>query len=326
MGSMARAWRIEYEGALYHVVSRGNQRQAIFLDDEDRGRFLDTMGEMAERFAVEVSAYVLMDNHYHLLLGTQQANLSRAMQWLGVAYTSRFNIKHQRSGHLFQGRFKSILVQNDAYLLQLSYYIHANPLRAGMVQRLADYRWSSYPAYAYERKHPSWLTTDRILAQLINAPDRQLAYRENTRRYAKEAEDVWEGLRHGLILGTERFVESIKERFLPAVPHREMPQQRQAARKLISEEELVAAAEALGVDLAALRKSVRVPRTAVRKRDLLIYLLRQEGGRTNQEIGDLFGLTYSAVSRRVALFKENLRKDKTLGQELGQLKRALVNT
>jgi REP element-mobilizing transposase RayT len=92
MGSMARAWRIEYEGALYHVLSRGNQRQAIFLDDEDRGRFLEAIGKMAERFAVEVCAYVLMDNHYHLLMGTPRANLSHPMQWLGVAYTSRFNI------------------------------------------------------------------------------------------------------------------------------------------------------------------------------------------------------------------------------------------
>jgi REP element-mobilizing transposase RayT len=209
---MARAWRVQYEGALYHVLSRGNQRQAIFLDDEDRGRFLDTIGEMAERFAVEVCAYVLMDNHYHLLLGTPEANLSRAMQWLGVAYTSRFNVKHQRNGHLFQGRFKSILVQNDAYLLQLSYYIHANPLRARMVKRLSECRWSSYPAYAYGRKHPAWLKTERILAQLINAPDLHKAYRENNRRYAKEAEQVWEGLRHGLILGTERFVESIKRK------------------------------------------------------------------------------------------------------------------
>ena len=276
---------------------------------------------MAERFAVEVCVYVLMDNHYHLLMGTPRANLSRAMQWLGVAYTSRFNIKHQRSGHLFQGRFKSILVENDAYLLQLSYYIHANPLHAGMVKRLADYRWSSYPAYAYGRKRPAWLNTERVLSQLINAPDRHQAYRENNRRYAKEAEQVWEDLRHGLILGTERFVESVKERFLPAVPHRELPQQRQAARKAISEEELAAAADVLGVDLAVFRKSVRVPRAAVQKRDLLIYLLWQAGGRTNQEIGDLFGITYSAVSRRAALVRGRLAEDKAIVMEYDRIKK-----
>ena len=129
---MARAWRIEYEGALYHVLSRGNERRDIFLDDDDRTVFLTGLAEAEERFAVDVFAYVLMDNHYHLLLRTRRANLSKAMQWLGVSYTTRFNFKQSRSGHLFQGRFKSMLVENDAYLLQLSYYIHRNPLRGNL--------------------------------------------------------------------------------------------------------------------------------------------------------------------------------------------------
>jgi REP element-mobilizing transposase RayT len=183
---MARAWRIAFEGALYHVWSRGNERRDIFFGDEDRRRFLDALGDMAQRFEMDVFAYVLMGNHYHLLLRTARANLSRAMQWLGVTYTNRFNAKHLRSGHLYQGRFKSMLVQNDAYLLQLSYYIHRNPLRAKMVERLADYRWSSYRTYAYGQKAMGWLNTERILSQLVNAPGRHQAYRENTQKYAKE--------------------------------------------------------------------------------------------------------------------------------------------
>ena len=103
---MARAWRIEYEGALYHVLSRGNERRDIFLDDDDRMLFLTGLAEAGERFAVDVLAYVLMGNHYHLLLRTRRANLSKAMQWLGLSYTTRFNFKQSRSGHLFQGRFK----------------------------------------------------------------------------------------------------------------------------------------------------------------------------------------------------------------------------
>ena len=109
---MARPWRIEYEGALYHVFSRGNNQQDIFLTDDDRHLFLDTIGQMSERFDTEIFAYVLMDNHYHLLLRTPKANLSRSMQWFGTAYTRRFNLDHFQSGHLFQGRFKCILVQN----------------------------------------------------------------------------------------------------------------------------------------------------------------------------------------------------------------------
>src|SRR5512136_907713 len=131
---MARPWRIEYEGALYHVLSRGNERRNIFVQDPDRSRFLSAMAEMARRFQIEIFAYVLMANHYHLLLRTLRANLSPAMQWLGVTYTRRFNLEHARSGHLFQGRFHSMLVQDDAYLMELSCYIHRNPLRAKVVE------------------------------------------------------------------------------------------------------------------------------------------------------------------------------------------------
>ncbi len=112
---MGRAWRIEYEGALYHILSRGNEQKDIFYDDPDRVVFLKTIGEMSERFEIDVFAYVLMGNHYHLLLKTNRSNLSKSMQWLGVTYTRRFNLGHLRSGHLFQGRFKSIIVQNDAF-------------------------------------------------------------------------------------------------------------------------------------------------------------------------------------------------------------------
>jgi REP element-mobilizing transposase RayT len=309
---MARAWRIEYEGALYHVLSRGNQRQEIFADDDDRLLFLSTLADMAGRFEVEVYAYVLMGNHYHLLLRTQRSNLSKAMQWFGATYTSRFNSKYLRSGHLFQGRFKSMLVQNDAYLLRLSYYIHRNPLRAGMVKRLADYRWSSYPAYTYGKHRPEWLNTEVILLQLMNADDRNKAYRANTQKYAIEEKRMWEDLRHGFILGTEQFVERIVERYLPEVPHREIPQQRKAARPTISETEVLKAAEALGCDLKGFLKSARVSPRETQKRDFLIYLLWQSGGRTNQEIGNVFGLTYSAVSRRVSIFKKKLSEDKAL--------------
>jgi len=126
------------------------------------------------------------------------------MQWFGATYTKRFNLRHNRSGHLFQGRFKNMLVQDDAYLLQLSYYIHRNPLRAGMVKRIADYKWSSYRAYAYGKRHQSWLNTNVILSQFVNVKDQHQAYRENIQKYSKEEQRVWEDLRHGLFVGTER--------------------------------------------------------------------------------------------------------------------------
>ena len=141
---MARQWRIEFPGAIYHVLSRGNGHQDIFFGVDDRLLFCDLLAELSERFNFEIYAYMLMGNHYHLLLKTRDANLSRAMQWFGTSYTRKFDINNQRSGHLFQGRFKSIIVENDSYLLRLSCYIHRNPLRAGIVDRLADFPWSSY--------------------------------------------------------------------------------------------------------------------------------------------------------------------------------------
>jgi len=124
---MSRPWRIEYEGALYNLLSRGNQRGDIFLNEKDRSSFLDTVGEMSERFDIDIFAYVLMDNHYHLLVRTRQANLEKAMQWFGTTYTQRFNRRHFRSGHLFQGRYKSIIAQNDAYLSLFKKFIeHVN--------------------------------------------------------------------------------------------------------------------------------------------------------------------------------------------------------
>ena len=179
---MARPLRIEYNGAFYHVLSRGNAGEHIFKDPKDRLTFLDIIGNASERFSLDVFAYVLMDNHYHLLLRTNQTNLSKAMQWLGTTYTRRFNNRHHRGGHLFQGRFKSIILENESYLVQLSCYIHRNPLRAKMVERLIEYTWSSYPAYAYNRRHPEWLNTALILSQL-NAADKHRSYRENVLKF-----------------------------------------------------------------------------------------------------------------------------------------------
>jgi putative transposase len=317
---MSRAWRIEYAGALYHVLSRGNERRDIFIGDGDRLLFLDTVGKAADRFEVEVFAYVLMGNHYHLLLRTPRANLSKTMQWLGVAYTNRFNTRHARSGHLFQGRFKSIVVENDAYLLQLSYYIHRNPLRAGLVNRLIDYRFSSYGAYAYGKGAPEWLETKVILSQLENTSHPHRAYRENVQKYAKEEGRLWEDLRHGFILGSERFVKTIRDRYLPEAPHAELPQQKSLAQTVDPASILEQAASRLGCSLDQFRQAGKVAAPEAPKRDMLLYLIWQLGVQTNREIGELFGLTYSAVSRRVSLFKSALKTDASLRERFDRLK------
>ena len=317
---MARAWRIEYEGALYHVFSRGNEQRAIVIDDEDRELFLDTLAQMSERFEIEIFAYVLMDNHYHLLFRTHRANLSKSMQWFGATYTSRFNVTHNRSGHLFQGRFKNMLVENDAYLLQLSYYIHRNPLRAGMVKRLSSFIWSSYRAYAYGRGIAKWLNTEVILSQFANAKDLHRAYRQSAQKYAKEEQRIWENLRYGIFLGTQKFTEKIKKQNLSGTPHQEIPQQKQLDKNVDPEVIFLQASKMLNCNPEHFHKSKRISEAEKLNRDLLIYLTWQSGQLTNQQIGEKFGLTYSAVSQRVSIFKDLLRKNQALQNKLNKIK------
>lgn len=316
---MARPWRIEFEGALYHVLSRGNEQKDIFWDNQDRESFLNCLGEVSARFETDIFAYVLMDNHYHILLRTNRANLSKAMQWLGATYTRRFNNKHLRSGHLFQGRFKNIIVQNDAYLMQLSCYIHRNPLRAGMVKRLADYTWSSYPAYAYGKVHLKWLNLNLILAQ-FSTKERHRLYREKVQRYSKEEKQLWEDFRHGLYLGTREFVEDLKSTFLPDSVHAEVPQQAKLLRLSNPKVLLEKAARILDCNVADYRSSLRISEPHRDNRDLLIYLLWKTGLYKNHEIGKLFGLTYSSISRRVNITRSRTSNDSKFKQQFKQLK------
>ena len=159
---MTRPLRVEYPGALYHVIHRGNNQETIFKNDRDRRMFLDYVNKTSERFSILIHTYCLMSNHFHLLVETPEPNLSVAMQWINVSYATYFNRKHRRSGHLFQGRFKAILVDADAYLKHLSRYIHLNPVRANMVSNPEEYEWSSYAAYIGERKPPQFLETDLL--------------------------------------------------------------------------------------------------------------------------------------------------------------------
>jgi REP element-mobilizing transposase RayT len=308
---MSRSWRIEYEGALYHLLSRGNEGKDIFDDDRDCKIFLKTVGEMSQRFAMSIYAYVLMGNHYHLMVQTERANLKKAMHWFGTTYTQRFNIRHSRKGHLFQGRYKSILVQNNAYLLQLSCYIHRNPLRAGLVKRLADYRWSSYLSYAYGRNVPEWLQTELILSQ-FKSEDPYKAYREKVQRYAGEEERLWEDLRHGLILGSNGFVEIIRKEFLPPEPQPAIAQQVQVAKHHNPSRFLQKAERILKCDVKHFSKAGRVSGAEKEKRDLMIYLIWKTGVLTNDQIGQLFGLSYSAESHAVKSLKTRMLEDQEL--------------
>lgn len=211
---------MEYAGAIYHVMSRGDRREAIFLDDDDRRKFLLTLGEACERAEWEVHAYCLMGNHFHLVMETAKPTLASGMKWFLGTYTQRFNARHRMRGHLFAGRYKSLLVDgsDDFYLRVVCDYVHLNPLRAGMPgTALEEYVWSSYPEYLKPpRKRVGWLHVDRLLGEHgIRQDNRRgrLEFRElMTERCEQEGhaeEEFWAGIRRGWKFGAEDFVERL---------------------------------------------------------------------------------------------------------------------
>jgi putative transposase len=232
---MARPLRIEFEGALYHITSRGNAREKIFLDDEDRSVFLATLGETVDRFGWICHAYCLMSNHYHLLIETPTTNLSRGMQLLNGVYTQRFNRHHKRFGHVLQGRYKAILVEKEPHLLELTRYVVLNPVRAKLVRSARDWPWSSYRATSGQTKVPEFLKVDWILSQFDAQQDRAVrAYRRFVRQ--GRGADVWDTLRAGCLLGSESFVERMRPRLLDTPRDQNvLRRERDAARPSLEE-------------------------------------------------------------------------------------------
>jgi len=205
---MSRPLRLEHPGALWHVTSRGNERREIFRDDPDRELFLETLGRVVAMFRWRLYAWVLMNNHYHLLFETPEPNLSRGMRQLNGIYTQRFNRRHRRAGHLMQGRFKAILVEKEPHLLELCRYVVLNPVRAGAARSARDWRWSSYRATAGYAPSPGWLDIDGVLSLFGG---RRAAARERYRSFVSDgirAEYApWQALTHQVLLGGEEFVD-----------------------------------------------------------------------------------------------------------------------
>lgn len=219
---MPRPLRVEFSGAIYHLMSRGDRREAIFRDDPDRHRFLDTLAEACDKTGWQIHAYCLMGNHFHLVAETPQANLVVGMKWLLGTYTSRFNRRHQLFGHLFSGRYKSIVVdeRGGGYLRTACDYVHLNPVRAGLLapeERLSAYKWSSYPFYLWPGRRPTWLRVDRLLGEHgINGDDANarigFQQRMEQRRQEGGPAEGWAALRRGWKLGATDFVQLLAER------------------------------------------------------------------------------------------------------------------
>jgi putative transposase len=233
---MARPLQLEFAGELYHVTARGNERRSIFLGKEDRDRvaFLDTLGATCERFRWICHAYCLMTNHYHLVVETPDANLSKGMRQLNGVYTQYVNRTHARVGHLFQGRFKGILVERESYLLELARYVVLNPVRANMVRSPEEWSWSSYRATAGLESAPPFLATDWLLGAFADTREQAVA---GYRRFVEEGIGTpgpWSALKNQVFLGSEPFVERLQGMIDPTCPLQEIPrrQRRPVAKPL----------------------------------------------------------------------------------------------
>lgn len=216
---MARKLRVEYPGAIYHVMNRGDRREPIFVDDKDRQLFMETLGQACQKTAWQVHALCLMPNHFHLVVETPGANLVAGMKWFLGAYTGRFNRRHKLFGHLFSGRYKSLIVDGSGtgYLKTVCDYVHLNPVRAKLIaadEKLSRFRWSSYPAYLLPaRKRPPWLRVDRLLGEHGLPIDTKATRREFTRRMeatrGAETDEEWKAVRRGWCLGGREFREDL---------------------------------------------------------------------------------------------------------------------
>lgn len=279
---MARPLRLEFAGALYHVTSRGNRREAIYETDRDRESFLVVLEDVCGTFNWVCHAYCLMSNHYHLLIETPEGNLSKGMRQLNGVYTQGFNQRHRSVGHVFQGRYKAILVEKGSYLLELARYIVLNPVRARMVRTASEWPWSSYRATLGERCSFSHLHTDWLLAAF--GSHRSTAVKAYKRFVAagKNQPSPWQDLKNQVYLGSDRFVNEMQERIEAPEQLSEIPvSQRRAAPKPLERYANKAAS-----------------------RDAAIVVAYASGGYTLKEVGQYFGLSYSRVSRIVKKAKD----------------------
>jgi len=344
---MARPLRIVVEDGWYHVISRGLDRGAIFADDRDRVHFLKLLAEARERYRLVIHAYVLMVNHLHAICQVPDANLSGAMQWVLTSYAGWYNRRHQRMGPLFQGRYKSVLVEQGAWAYELSLYVHLNPLRIkalglgkeergreslgwkqpsaeqvkARLEKLRKYRWSSYRAYAGYASCPDWLTREAILSRAAGSKaKRQGLYRSDVKEQLTlgMSESFSERMAEGVALGTAGFMEKVR-RGLDGRVVRELPGKK-ALMGRVSYVDVIEAVELIRREPA----EVFMNEYGGWSRGLVLWGARQYAGMTLRELGDELGKDYGAIAMRLKRFEQRSRKDRRAQHAKSQLGKMLL--
>jgi len=316
---MARPLRIDVEDGLYHVTSRSWERRAIVRDDRDRQRWLELLDRIATRCGWRLFAWVLMSNHFHLYMRTPQPNLSAGMHDLNSGYAGAFNRRYQRSGPLFQGRFKAVLVEDESHDLELTRYIHLNPVRAGIEKRPEDYDWSSYQDYLGVRKALAWLDCGSVLGGLAKDPSRARgAYRRFVEAgLSGSLKSPLEAAVGGMFLGSGEWVERWRRRLAEEPVRNGLPARNQLAWRPTLDDLVATVSQVFEVDrseLFAVRRRPNDPRSAA------IYLARHLTDEAVREIGRYFGgVSTAAISKTVARAEERRTADRAWDRRLSDL-------
>jgi len=308
---LARQLRIEYPGGFYHVTSRGNQKQAIYFSDEDRTYFLKCLGDAFERYQSIIHVYCLMENHYHLLVETPLGRLSKIMHFINTSYSVYFNKKHERSGHLFQGRFRAILVQAEEYARELGPYVHLNPVRAAVVNVPEEFAWSNYREYLGTVNPQPWTSTSLILSAFgTDLGSARMRYSEYVMwRLRQKLPNPLNAAEASGILGKPEFVERIGKLFLAdkmKKKSREVPQLRKVRARPAMADVLAVAGELFGHKNRYARKAA-------------ILSIHKNTDLSLAEIGSFFGIGPSAVTDICRRTRNELLSNGTLAQVVQEI-------
>lgn len=318
---MSRPLRLEFPGALWHITQRGNERKDIYRCEADRTLFLDLLVRSIEIYRWIVHAFVLMTNHYHLIIETPLPTLSRGMHDLDGDYAQQFNQRHDRVGHLFQGRFKGSLVEKETYLLELCRYVVLNPVRAGTVEAPAAWPWSSYRATALLEPPPPWLEVDWTLRQF--GPDRRAAaqrYREFVAAGIGMTRSPWEDLKSDLYLGSDAFGEGLRD----VIGAREFPPEIPRAQRLPRVPALETIVELVAREFHTAPEALRGGRRSD-ARLMFAWLARRARASSLREIGEVLSLSAPGVSHLVRVAEERFRRDAKLGERAKRLEGRLTS-
>ncbi len=318
---MARPLRITFEGAFYHVTARGNERKNIFLSRKDYEKFLSYLIEAIHKYGILLHAYVLMANHYHLIVETPKANLSPFMHVLNSAYTTYFNLKRGRVGHLFQGRYKAILVDADSYLLELSRYIHLNPVRARLVTGPVDYPWTSYRSFIDQKGENSLVDTGETLSYFSKRRDRGIrAYREFVEGDGGKEENSFAKMEAGILLGNGAF----KRKVLRLIESKKVDEEVVQAKRLRKRISIDGVIKVCQMYYGKRRRSLVERAKGNEGRQEAIYLAKIMTGEKGKEIGRYFGIKGPAVSDAIKRIGGRLDRERGLRERIEFLKGRIV--